>query len=208
MKLITLQPLNLNNNSADEESKGGCLDLFRRRNLALWTLVIFFNWFANSFVYYGLTLNSGSIGGSYQLNFLLNGIFELPAYTITLYVLLKVCLSANSILVTATIVDNFQCGRRMPYVVLMLLGAASLLCTTLVSKNDDDSGSSNWPVVALAMAGKFCVTGTFGIVYVYSAEVFPTVVRSVGVGTASVFARVGGAVAPYVGSLRQYTLME
>ena len=37
--------------------------------------------------------------------------------------------------------------------------------------------------------------------YVYSAEIFPTVVRAVGVGSSSVFARVGGMVAPFVGSL-------
>jgi OCT family organic cation transporter-like MFS transporter 4/5 len=60
---------------------------------------------------------------------------------------------------------------------------------------------SEMTVVVLAMLGKFCITGTFGIIYVYSAELFPTVVRSAGVSTCSVFARIGGAVAPYVGGL-------
>ena len=46
-----------------------------------------------------------------------------------------------------------------------------------------------------------CVTATFAIIYLYSCELFPTVVRSVGVSSSSVFARVGGAVAPFVGSL-------
>ena len=99
----------------------------------------------------------------------------------------------------------------MPYIGLITLGSLLLLSTALVdsfnkgdngsNKNEGDDAGPGWPVVALAMAGKFCVTGTFGIIYVYSAEVFPTVVRSSGVGTASVFARLGGAVAPYVGSL-------
>ena len=35
----------------------------------------------------------------------------------------------------------------------------------------------------------------------YSAELYPTVVRSAGVGSSSLFARVGGAVAPYIGAL-------
>ena len=44
-------------------------------------------------------------------------------------------------------------------------------------------------------------SGTFAISYVYSAEIYPTVVRSAGVGSSSLFARLGGAVAPYIGAL-------
>ena len=51
------------------------------------------------------------------------------------------------------------------------------------------------------MVGKFCISASFAIIYVFSAELFPTVVRNVGVGSGSVFARVGGVVAPYIGQL-------
>ena len=40
--------------------------------------------------------------------------------------------------------------------------------------------------------------GTFAIAYVYSAEIYPTVVRSAGMGSSSLMARLGGLVAPYV----------
>ena len=47
------------------------------------------SWFANSFVYYGLTLNSGNLGGTVMVNFLLNGATEIPAYAFSLYILLR-----------------------------------------------------------------------------------------------------------------------
>lgn len=53
----------------------------------------------------------------------------------------------------------------------------------------------------MAILGKMCITATFAIIYLYSCEIYPTVVRSVGVSSSSVFARVGGGVAPFVGSL-------
>ena len=51
------------------------------------------------------------------------------------------------------------------------------------------------------MIGKFCISASFAIIYVFSAELFPTVVRNVGVGSGSFWARVGGVVAPYIGEL-------
>jgi len=49
------------------------------------------------------------------------------------------------------------------------------------------------------MLGKLFISITFSCVYVYSSELFPTEVRSVGVGTASMCARVSSMAAAYVG---------
>jgi OCT family organic cation transporter-like MFS transporter 4/5 len=51
------------------------------------------------------------------------------------------------------------------------------------------------------MIGKFCVTCSFGIIYVYSAEIYPTVVRGVGVGSSSMVGRIGSILAPFVKEL-------
>ena len=48
------------------------------------------------------------------------------------------------------------------------------------------------------MMGKCFSAGVFGILYVYSAELFPTVVRSVGVGCCSMSARISGLLQPQV----------
>ena len=46
--------------------------------------------------------------------------------------------------------------------------------------------------------GKFAVAGSFGFVYLYTAELFPTQVRNLGVGMTSIGARLGGILAPMV----------
>ena len=62
------------------KKKATILDLLSNRSLLLKSLILFFNWFVNSFCYYGLTLNSYGWGGNIHLGFAINGIMEIPAY--------------------------------------------------------------------------------------------------------------------------------
>jgi hypothetical protein len=55
-----------------------------------------------------------------------------------------------------------------------------------------------WLPVTVGMIGKFLISMTFAIAYLYTAELFPTIVRNVAVGTASTFARIGSMSAPYI----------
>ena len=57
------------------------------------------------------------------------------------------------------------------------------------------------------MLGKLAITSSYGTVYIFSAELFPTVVRNVGMGTASLNARIGGILCPYINMLR-WKLLE
>lgn len=49
----------------------GFLDLFRHSVLRRRALVMYFNWFANSFILYGLSLNWQSLTGSLFTNFII-----------------------------------------------------------------------------------------------------------------------------------------
>ena len=57
---------------------------------------------------------------------------------------------------------------------------------------------------ALSLLGKFGASAGFAIVYVYTAELFPTPVRNSAVGLCSTFARIGGMLAPVVADLAVY----
>ena len=52
--------------------------------------------------------------------------------------------------------------------------------------------------MALAATGKMGMTGGFETLYVLSSELYPTIVRNVGMGTSSAFARAGSMLAPYI----------
>jgi len=146
--------------------------LFTNSAMRRSTLVMYYLWFTNSFVYYGLTLNSGSLlPGSLHINFVIGGALEVVAYILTIIALIYF-------------------GRRISMSVTMVFGGLCLLLTPAVPA----AGKA-----VLGQLGKFAITGSFAMVYVYAAEIFPTVVRNVGLGSASMCARVGSIIAPFVG---------
>ncbi|NWX84540.1 S22AD protein, partial [Nothoprocta ornata] len=59
-------------------------------------------------------------------------------------------------------------------------------------------------ITVLAIIGKFATSASFSTSYVYTAELFPTVVRQTGVGLCSMSARVAGIIAPLIRLLGRY----
>ncbi|KAK3593129.1 hypothetical protein CHS0354_018259, partial [Potamilus streckersoni] len=48
---------------------------------ASFAVYLLYWWMVASMVYYGLTLNTGNLGGDFHLNFIISGLVEFPAYT-------------------------------------------------------------------------------------------------------------------------------
>ncbi|KAH8306182.1 hypothetical protein KR018_003604, partial [Drosophila ironensis] len=149
------------------------LDLLRYPNLRRKTLLIFFDWFVNSGVYYGLSWNTNNLGGNQLVNFMVSGAVEIPGYVLLLFTLNR-------------------WGRRSILCGTMLIAGLSLLATIFVPSD------MNWLIIACAMIGKMAITSSYGTIYIFTAEQFPTVVRNVGLGASSMIARVGGILAPYL----------
>ena len=173
----------LSNAIADKERSAGAqaasiLDLFRHRRLGLRTLNLCFNWMVNSGTYYGLALSASNLGGNPYYNYLISAAVEIPAYAFNLAVL-----------------NNPRVGRRLAMSGCMLVAGAVLTLTIFIPRDQVAL------LVTLSMLGKLAITSSYGTVYIFSAELFPTVVRNVGMGATSMSGRVGGILCPYINML-------
>jgi len=167
--------------SQEKQSKVTVLDLFRTRNMRTKILILYYNFFVNAFLYFGLTLNIGDLGGDVFINFTASGLLEIPAYGAAIIVLMK-------------------CGRRIPYGTSLIMSGLFLLSVSFVPRGVYEK---DWPCMVLALLGKTCVTFSFGALFVYAAELVPTEIRTSAIGSASFLGRIGGIIAPWVGKLSE-----
>ena len=156
--------------------KYGTIDLFTHKSVRVITIIMMLSWCVNSMVYYGLALNVKNLEGNLYLNFALSSLIELPSFASTQFLLSRL-------------------GRRLSLFVLLLAACFScFLCTFL-----QFYGAQNVTAISItALGGRFCISASYAVLYVYSAELFPTVARNAGMAISSFSARVGGMVAPFI----------
>ncbi|MEE6479371.1 hypothetical protein FKM82_012233 [Ascaphus truei] len=157
-------------------------DLIKTRNICIITFLSILVWMIISVGYFGLSLNTPNLHGDPYVNCFLSAIIEVPAYVIA-WLLLR----------------NFP--RRYATSSTLFLGGVVLLFIQLVPEE------LHILSIVLVMLGKFGVTAAFAMVYVYTAELYPTVVRNMGVGASSMASRLGSILSPYfvyLGAYDQY----
>ena len=63
------------------------------------------------------------------------------------------------------------------------------------------AAAKDWLVLVLSNLGKLGASAAFSIIYLFSAELYPTVARNSLMGASSMVARLGGIVSPYIAQL-------
>ncbi|KAJ8248567.1 hypothetical protein GJAV_G00243370 [Gymnothorax javanicus] len=147
------------------------LDLVRTpkmRSMALKTGIL---WYGIAFIFYGISFNISGFGINIYLTQLAYASIEIPA---------KLCLYY--------VVDRI--GRRRTEIGALLGAGICLALNIFVPKE-----MSLFRTI-IATIGKGCSSMSFSNVFLFTAELYPTVVRQNGMGYNSFMARVGVSMAP------------
>ncbi|KXJ05498.1 organic cation transporter-like protein [Exaiptasia diaphana] len=153
-------------------------DLFGTRSMTKKTIISWISWFVNGQVYFGVSLGSVLLGGNMYLNFFLTSLIELPGNAFAIWAM-----------------DKF--GRKIIVVVGLIVGAIGNMLVTVFPDEPENQGYAIGRIV-FALVGKFAIMCSFDAIFVFSAELFPTVIRNIGMGSSSAAGRLGAITAPFV----------
>lgn len=131
------------------------------------TLILWFNWFTVAFIIYGLNLNWQALTGSIFVNFVIYSVLDIPAKAIGIWI-------------------NMHFGRRVPYITLLLTSGSMLFLTLAFKKGDYPK---NWPIALLSIIGIISTSVGFSVVWIFTAELYPTGIRYSGpnIGKVSIY---------------------
>ncbi|XP_060032329.1 solute carrier family 22 member 6 [Erinaceus europaeus] len=159
--------------------QASAMELLRCPTLRRLFLCLSLLWFATSFAYYGLVMDLQGFGVSIYLIQVIFGAVDLPAKLVCFLVI-------NSL------------GRRPAQMASLLLAGICILVNGVVPQDQTIVRTS------LAVLGKGCLASSFNCIFLYTGEVYPTMIRQTGLGMGSTMARVGSIVSPLVSMTAEF----
>ncbi|GBM68823.1 Organic cation transporter protein [Araneus ventricosus] len=138
------------------------------------------SWFINSYIYYVLSWNTNDLGGDPYWNFFFIGAVEVPEVIIYIFLCRRI-------------------GNRRGLAIANVLSGVCLIILVCIPFD------KVWLTILFSVCGKFFSSASFDTGFVYTPEIFPTVMRNVALGSSSTMARIGALLAPFVHQLADVT---
>lgn len=160
----------------DHQQKGNMMDLVRTPNMLNKTVCMCFNWIVCGICFFGVAQFMGQLGGDIFLNVALSAAVQIPGTFISIWTM-------NT------------WGRRNTLMASNALTGAACILIAFIPANPI------WPRVLLGCVGMLGMSIAFPTVYIFAGELFPTVIRNIGVGASSMCARIGSMIAPFAAGL-------
>ncbi|CAJ0586591.1 unnamed protein product, partial [Mesorhabditis spiculigera] len=172
-----------------QNEKPSFIHLFRSKELRARMSILLVVWIATALVYYGLVIalsDQSSPGrsvfdGNFFLNNAIAGAIELPTLVMCVFLL--------------------RYGRKRSQMIT-LFGAAALIMVAMVATTQRRTTLA----LLFMLLGKACIQGSFNILYIFTSELNPTIVRNSAVGISSMIARMGSGASGYIAILSDVTL--
>ncbi|XP_041808603.1 solute carrier family 22 member 6 [Chelmon rostratus] len=172
---LTLEVLHSHMKKEIESSRSSftAYDLLRTRGMRRISICLIAVWFSTSFAYYGLAMDLQKFGVSIYVIQIIFGTVDFPAKLLALGMLSYL-------------------GRRVSQATCLFLSALIIFANIFVPTDMQTIRTT------LACLGKGFTSASFTVVYLYTGELYPTVIRQTGMGFVSTMARVGSMAAPAV----------
>uniref|UniRef100_A0AAV2LG14 Organic cation transporter n=1 Tax=Knipowitschia caucasica TaxID=637954 RepID=A0AAV2LG14_KNICA len=157
----------------DENRKYSYVDLVRTprlRRLALFTGIL---WFGLACSYYGMSLNIAGFGVNIYITQFIYSAIEIPAKLIVFFTVERA-------------------GRRFCQSGMLCMTALCLFISILIPKEKAILRT------AVGALGKMFSEGAFTCVFLFTTELYPTVLRQNGLGYSSFMARIGVSISPMI----------
>ncbi|XP_032138949.1 solute carrier family 22 member 8 isoform X2 [Sapajus apella] len=165
--------LNLQKEISLAKAKYSAADLFRIPILRRMTFCLSLAWFATGFAYYSLAMGVEEFGVNLYILQIIFGGVDVPAKFIT-------------------ILSLSYLGRHTTQAAALLLAGGAILALTFVPLDLQTVRT------VLAVFGKGCLSSSFSCLFLYTSELYPTVIRQTGMGVSNLWTRVGSMLSPLV----------
>ncbi|XP_059057425.1 organic cation transporter-like protein [Achroia grisella] len=149
------------------------LDLFKTPNIRIYTVIAALVWMFCSHTFFGVNQYIGRLQGNIYLNVILSAATLAPGLILV-------------------IIGTRFLKRKTSIIISFTVAAMSLLIFIFVPSNIETL------MLLFAIIGLTGAYTSFVQLYLFTSELFPTVIRNSAMGFSSMFARFGGFVAPFV----------
>ncbi|XP_026748832.2 organic cation transporter protein-like isoform X1 [Galleria mellonella] len=157
----------------EKQKHGTYFDLFKTPKIRIYTIITALVWMFCSHTFYGINQYIGRLQGNIYLNVLLSA----------------ACLAPGLFIVVIT---TLFLKRKVGVLCTFSVAGIALLIFIFIPT------SMEWLTLVFAIIGQIGAYTSFVQVYLFTSEVFPTVVRNSAMGFSSMFGRFGGFIAPFV----------
>nr|XP_046273581.1 solute carrier family 22 member 7-like [Scatophagus argus] len=157
----------------NDNRKYSYLDLVktpRMKRLAMLSGIV---WFAVACTYYGISLNVTGFGVNIYLTQFIYGIIEMPGKAFVFFTLDKI-------------------GRRFNQAGALVMTGLCIVCNMFIPQAKGEFRT------AVGALGKMFSEASFTTVFLYTTELYPTVMRQNGLGFCSFVARMGVSISPLI----------